>query len=309
MATDHYIGLRFRAANGYAARHGFHAAFPNFHQARYPNPDRIVYGHFLLRDAVVDWRDVPAVEYRATNARSRFTGAHDYALRVGYQHGFPNWHEANYGKGAVYGTFLIPRGTLQWRDVPTAELGLGNADPARYSMDRWFTGASDYAARHGFVAGMPNGHSAKNGGTWVCGVFLFPSGTAEWRDIRGRDLGIADVQPPQPPPPPKPPKPPQPPQPTTTSFWLDYNPARYSRIGRSQGPWAPTAITGVTNRTIYTIELGRHVNNVVTHHGWISPGATVAIFNGLDATQTWVGTVPNGPTTGAGPIEIRFRYS
>ena len=198
------IGYRFRAINDWCnkSRGIYSAGWPNFHQAEYLNPNRTVYGHFLLKQNVVDWRDVPASEYEATDMRSRFTGAHDYARKHGYQHGFPNFHQANYGNGVVYGTFLIKNGTCEWRDVPAKELGLGTGDPSKMPMNRWFTGASDYAAKHGYVAAMPNGHYANYGNGWVCGVFLFPHGKAEWKDIRGRELGLADYIPP--PPPPKP---------------------------------------------------------------------------------------------------------
>lgn len=204
MTTD--IGRRFRAINDWCTRSGgtYTAGWPNFHQASYPDPQRTVYGHFLLKSDVVEWRDVPASEYRSSDTRTRFTGAHDYAIRNGYQHGFPNFHEANYGNGVVYGTFLIKQGTCEWRDVPATELGLGTGDPSKIHMSRWFTGASDYAAKHGYVAGMPNGHYANYDNRYVCGVFLFPHGKAEWRDIRGRELGLPDYVPPQPPPPPPP---------------------------------------------------------------------------------------------------------
>ena len=99
MATDLNIGMRFRAINDWCVSHGYTAGWPNFHVATYQNPTRTVYGHFLLRDVVVDWRDVSAAEYAATDLRTRFTGAHDYAVRNGYQHGFPNFHQADYGNG------------------------------------------------------------------------------------------------------------------------------------------------------------------------------------------------------------------
>jgi hypothetical protein len=156
------FGRRFRSINDWCSRSGgtFAAGWPNFHEAKYPNPDRTVYGHFLLKQDVVHWRDVPASEYRARDIRTRFTGAHDYAIRNGYQHGFPNFHEANYGKGVVYGTFLILKGPCEWRDVPAKELGLGTGDPSKIPMERWFRGASDYSARNGYAAAMPNGHYA-----------------------------------------------------------------------------------------------------------------------------------------------------
>ncbi|MFC4801776.1 PASTA domain-containing protein [Neobacillus sp. GCM10023253] len=145
-----------------------------------------------MKQDVVDWRDVPASEYNAKDIRTRFTGAHDYARRNGYQHGYPNFHEANYGKGVVYGTFLIKPGTCEWRDVPAKELGLGTGDPSKIPMENWFRGASDYASKHNYAAAMPNGHYANYGLGYVCGVFLFPKGKAEWRDIRGRELGLPE---------------------------------------------------------------------------------------------------------------------
>jgi hypothetical protein len=98
VGTAYSIGLRYRAISDWCYRSGvYYAGWPTFHQADYFNPRRIVYGHLLLRDAVVDWRDVAASEYNLSDLRSNFTGAHDYALRQGYQHGFRNWHEAASG--------------------------------------------------------------------------------------------------------------------------------------------------------------------------------------------------------------------
>jgi hypothetical protein len=309
MATALQIGYRFRAINDWCGRNvnlGFVAGWPNFHAAEYPNPRRIVYGYHLLRDAVVDWRDVPAAEYGAVGVRTRFTGAHDYALRSGYQQGFPNWHEANYGQGVVYGTFLIVPGTCVWRDVAAFELGLGYGDPTAYTMDYWFRGAADYASRSGFAAGMPNGHYANYGAGWVCGTFLFPQGTVEWRDIRGRELGLPDLTEPAPPPPPPPPPEEPPPPRNMTQFWLDYDSSRITRVGRSQGPWVATRITSVVNRTQYTFELGVHRQGAVFRSTIINAGASSGHFNGLDATQDWVGVGANGVKAGVGPFEINY---
>jgi hypothetical protein len=41
----------------------------------------------------------------------RFREVNDYA-------GFPNFHEADYGKGMVYGTILLRDTEAEWRDVP-----------------------------------------------------------------------------------------------------------------------------------------------------------------------------------------------
>jgi hypothetical protein len=50
------IGQRFRAANDYAVRNGFRAAFPNFHQA--DRGSGIVYGTFFLKSDVATTKDV-----------------------------------------------------------------------------------------------------------------------------------------------------------------------------------------------------------------------------------------------------------
>lgn len=53
------IGKRFRAINDWCAKSGgnYAAGWPNFHSANYPNIQRTVYGHFLLKNDVVHWRD------------------------------------------------------------------------------------------------------------------------------------------------------------------------------------------------------------------------------------------------------------
>ena len=79
----------------------------------------------LLRAGVAQFRDVPVSEQPATDCRTRFTAAHDWAVRHGFQHGFPNFHAATKSTGAaVYGTLLIPHRTATFSDVPCQDLGL-----------------------------------------------------------------------------------------------------------------------------------------------------------------------------------------
>ncbi|WP_026927667.1 hypothetical protein [Granulicoccus phenolivorans] len=191
MTTDAEFGRRFAVGADYAVRNGYAGAFPNFHRVR--KSTGIFYGYFLFRPAVIHWRDVPATEFPRHDAPSRLSGAHDYARRHGYQHGFHTFHHADYGQGKVFGTHLVVPGTCTFRDVPTAELGFGNTNPSGITRDRWFTHIHDYSTRSGFAAGMPSGHYARKGDTWVIGVFLFPHGKLEWRDIRGHDLGLEDI--------------------------------------------------------------------------------------------------------------------
>jgi hypothetical protein len=188
-ATALYIKQRFRAISDWCVARGVHrAGWPNFHRANYGDDRGDVYGHFLLQESVAEWRDVASAEYDTTDLRRCFTSAFDYAVRHGYQHGFPNFHEAGFGQGLVYGTFLVPVGKCEFRDVPAKELAL--TDPAGASMDAWFRGAGDYAVRNAFAAGMPTGHYADNGDGPMCGIVLFPSGNADWADIPGSELGL-----------------------------------------------------------------------------------------------------------------------
>lgn len=185
------VESRFRAANDWAVRRGDgYACFPNFHQAKYPDGRGTVFGHLLLPPRVVTFQDVPRTQQGSpTTTRTRLAGAHDWARTRGWGHGFPTFHQADDGAGVVYGTMLVRADACTWRDVSVAELGM-SGDPTTSPLEQWFRGANDYAARQGFAAGMPNGHYARYGGVWVCGIILFPPGNAEWADVPGFDLGI-----------------------------------------------------------------------------------------------------------------------
>lgn len=185
---------RFREVNDYAGVHGYFTGFPNFHEADYGNGT--VYGTILLRDAEAEWRDVPRTEYgvnRIEDVPAMFRAANDYAARQGYPAAFPNFHQADYGQGVVYGTILIKPGITQWRDVPRIELGVNTIDDVGAMM----RAANDYAARNGFPAGFPTFHQADYGQGVVCGIVLFNPGTTAWRDLPA-DLLSAYSRPTQP---------------------------------------------------------------------------------------------------------------
>lgn len=192
--SNYHIKMRFlRIDNWTGLLSPYICGWPNFMHANYNDGRGFVYGHQLLPDSVADWREVPATEFGNFDTapfRARFTWTHDYAVRQGYQHGFPNFQQANVGGTLHYGVYLIVPGTAVWRDVPAVELGLGSGDPETRTMDEWFAGAALYAFNQGFAAGMPNGHRANYGQGFVCGVFLFPHGTTEWVDIPGTQLGL-----------------------------------------------------------------------------------------------------------------------
>lgn len=171
---------RFREAHDYAKWHGMATAWPNFHQADYG--DGLVCGTFFLPGEAVEWRDVPAAEY-GTNNRSdvpaMFRGANDYAASHGFSAGLPNFHEADYGSGSVFGTFLVRAGRNDFRDVPAAELGVWD----RTDAPAMLRAANDYAASQGYSAAFPTFHEADYGSGLVFGMILFHAGVASWRDM------------------------------------------------------------------------------------------------------------------------------
>jgi hypothetical protein len=110
--------VRFRQVNDYASVHGFVGGYPNFHQADYGCGT--VFGTFLIRPGAAEWRDVSAAELGyppGDDIGARFRATNDYAFRNGFAGGFPNFHQADYGQGIVYGTILLHHHTVEWRDV------------------------------------------------------------------------------------------------------------------------------------------------------------------------------------------------
>ena len=177
MADD----VRFRQSNDYARVYGFFTGFPNFHQADYGNG--LVYGTILLRGGTgVEWRDVKRTDYNVytiENIPAMFRGAGDYASRMGYRAGFPNFHQADHGQGVVYGTILLRENIVEWRDVRKDELGSPNIDDVGNMM----RAANDYAFRNGFAAAFPTFHHADYGQGVVYGIVLFRPGTVIGRDV------------------------------------------------------------------------------------------------------------------------------
>ena len=177
---------RFRAVADWCSANGFAAGFPNCHENTGVTP--ALYGTILITQGV-SWQDVPRSTLgNPSTTRTRLTSAHDWAKTQGAAHGFPNFHEANYGAGIVYGTHLLTPAAVTWQDVPVQQILGANIDPTSRPMEQWFTGAHDWAMANGRVAAMPNGHYANYGGTFVVGVFSFNQGFAQWRDLTADEL-------------------------------------------------------------------------------------------------------------------------
>lgn len=172
------FAVRFTQTYDYAEAHGFVGGFPNFHQADYG--EGIVYGTFLLNSG--EWRDVSASDLGNPPGYSigaRFRAISDYAARNGFVGGFPNFHQADYGSGLVYGNILLGSNEAEWRDVPASELG----NPSANNYWQRFRATSDYAARNGFAGGFPNFHHADYGRGRVYGTILIKQAATEWRDV------------------------------------------------------------------------------------------------------------------------------
>jgi len=177
----------FRRVNDYASVNGFVGGFTNFHQADYGCG--LVRGTLLLRPRFAQGRDVLASEMgNPANADwgARFRAANDYAYRNGFVGGFPNFHQADYGNGLVYGTMLLPATAAEGRDVSAAVLG----NPPANDIGARFRAANDYAVLSGFATGFPNFHQADHGQGLVYGTILLKHAAVEVRDVLDDALSI-----------------------------------------------------------------------------------------------------------------------
>jgi len=125
----------FRAANDYAAREGYPAAFPNCEQA--DHGQGVVYGTILMKPGMTEWRDVPRSDLgnpQIDDVPAMMRAANDYSSREGFAAGFPTFHQADYGQGVVYGIVLLQPGVSTWRDIPADLLAKYSAPPRRWAI-------------------------------------------------------------------------------------------------------------------------------------------------------------------------------
>lgn len=124
----------------------------------------------------------------------RFRNAGRYAGLNGYAGGFPNFHQADYGRGVVHGTFLLPGRTVEWRDVPRVELAqhdsgvnnIGDVSAVGRAVNRW-------AVAHGFPGAIPTYEQADHGDGVVLGVLLLRQGVSTTVDVPIATIGASDV--------------------------------------------------------------------------------------------------------------------
>jgi lamin tail-like protein len=115
----------------------------------------------------------------------RFRLVNDYATSRGYFSGFPNFHEADYGRGPVGGVFLLPSNIAEWRDVPRSTYGVYHIE----DVPALFRAAATYAVAQGYPGAYPNCHQQDYGSGVVYGTILLKPGKAEWRDVSRAALG------------------------------------------------------------------------------------------------------------------------
>ncbi|ALS09867.1 hypothetical protein ABE82_25960 (plasmid) [Paenibacillus peoriae] len=112
----------------------------------------------------------------------RFRLMDRYAGLNGFGGAFPNFHQANYGNGVVFGVKLIKPEIVEMRSVLVSELG----DPP--DNESRFRAIHDYANRNDYGTGFPNFHQAKSGDGVVYEVVLFKPEAVEIRDVLVSEL-------------------------------------------------------------------------------------------------------------------------
>ncbi|WP_123534576.1 hypothetical protein [Halosimplex salinum] len=122
---------------------------------------------------------------------TRFRQVHDYARHSGFLTGFPNFHQADYGQGVVYGTKLVPENSGEYRDVPRTQLG---SNLARQNVGDMVRAANSYAQANGYAGALPTFHEADHGNGVVYGLVLYDSPSAEFRDVPATELGNPDLK-------------------------------------------------------------------------------------------------------------------
>lgn len=177
---------RFRATLKYAAGSNYVGGFPNFFQADYGAG--LVQGTILLRSPSVEFRDIPATDLGNPpdyDAAARFRAVQTYAVRRGFVGGLPTFFQTEkrvltpippgFRTITMYGTLLFPSAAAEFRDVPAEELSL----PPDSNAPMRFQAVQLYAARHGFVGGLPTFFRADHDPRFVCGTILLRDSIAK----------------------------------------------------------------------------------------------------------------------------------
>ncbi|MDF7818740.1 hypothetical protein P1X15_14085 [Runella sp. MFBS21] len=128
------------------------------------------------------WRDVPANELNGVainDLQGRMRESMAYATRYGFGAGVPTFENGNQNGQIVYGTVLVPKKYVEFKDIPQSELGNVDLNNFQERVRQSMT----WAANHGYSAGIPTFYHADHGRGVVCGTILFKPDAVTFRDI------------------------------------------------------------------------------------------------------------------------------
>lgn len=131
----------------------------------------------------VVWRDVPASELggvTSTDLAGRMKASMAYATKYGFGAGVPTFHQAEKNGEIVYGTTLIPKEYVEFRDIPATELGNAGPDDFQERVRQAMT----WATNHDYGAGIPTFYQADKGRGNVYGVMLVKADKAIFIDVK-----------------------------------------------------------------------------------------------------------------------------
>lgn len=117
------------------------------------------------------WRDVPASELGGvaiTDLMGRVRASMDYANKYGFGAGIPTFHNGEKNGQVVYGTVLLAKSMVEFKDIPVTELGNVSLTDYQERVRQAMT----WAANHGYGAGIPTFQHADHGRGMICGVML-----------------------------------------------------------------------------------------------------------------------------------------
>ncbi|NJM00448.1 MAG: hypothetical protein HC924_17440 [Synechococcaceae cyanobacterium SM2_3_2] len=114
---------------------------------------------------------------------TRIRAVNDWAFRNGSTVAFPNFHQADYGNGLVFGVHVLDGTMAASVDVPISQLG----NPR--TVEDQFRAVNDWASRNHNSVAFPNFHQANYGSGTVAGVVLLDNRIARSIDVPMSELG------------------------------------------------------------------------------------------------------------------------
>jgi hypothetical protein len=129
----------------------------------------------------------PGEEFRSLNTKVVQENL-GYVAALPTFEGFPN-RAPGHGSDVYAPAVCFMGGQVEWRDVPISELDHVALDDFGARM----RASNAYASRQGYVAAFPNYFHALVNNQIVCGTFLIPHETAEWKDVSLSELKLTEA--------------------------------------------------------------------------------------------------------------------